>query len=187
MWSISENFIAASDKAFSTGALVLSTKSAVIFSNSDLLSFSSKCCGPESLAVIKGRLISVSLVDESSIFAFSAPSWILWIAILSFDKSIPVDDLNLSINQSITLWSQSSPPNLESPEVDLTSKTPSEISKIETSNVPPPRSKTSIFWSSLFSRPYASEAAVGSFIILKTFNPAICPASLVACRSASLK
>ena len=74
MWSISENFIAASDKAFSTGALVRSTKSAVIFSNSDLLSFSSKCCGPESLAVIKGRLISVSLVDESSIFAFSAPS-----------------------------------------------------------------------------------------------------------------
>ena len=187
MWSISENFIPASDRAFSTGSLVRSTKSAVIFSNSDLLSFSSKCWGPASLAVINGKFISVSLVEDNSIFAFSAPSWTLWMAILSFERSIPVDDLNFSINQSMTLWSQSSPPNLESPEVDFTSNTPSEISNTETSNVPPPRSKTSIFWSSLFSRPYASEAAVGSFIILKTFNPAICPASFVACLSASLK
>ena len=153
MWSISEYCIPASDNAFSTGALVRSTKSAVIFSNSDLLSFSSKCWGPASLAVIKGKFISVSLVEDSSILAFSAPSWILWTAILSFDKSIPVDDLNLSINQSITRWSQSSPPSFESPEVDLTSNTPSEISSIETSKVPPPKSNTKIFWSSLFSRP----------------------------------
>ena len=54
--------------------------------------------------------------------------------------SIPVEDLNLSTNHSITLSSQSSPPNLESPDVDLTSKTPSEISSTETSNVPPPKS-----------------------------------------------
>ena len=186
-WSISENFIPASDNAFSTGSFVLSTKSAVIFSNSDLLNFSSKCWGPASLAVINGKLISVSLVDESSILAFSAPSWTLWIAILSFDKSIPVEDLNFSINQSITLWSQSSPPSLESPDVDFTSNTPSEISNIETSKVPPPKSNTSIFWSSLFSSPYERDAAVGSFIILNTFNPAIWPASFVACLSASLK
>ena len=74
IWSMSEYFIPASFKALSTGSIVLSTKSDVIFSNSDRFSFSSKCCGPASLAVMNGKLISVSLVDESSILAFSAPS-----------------------------------------------------------------------------------------------------------------
>ena len=50
------------------------------------------------------------------------------------------------------------------------------------SNVPPPKSKTAIFSSFFFSRPYARAAAVGSLMILLTFNPAILPASLVACR-----
>jgi len=36
--------------------------------------------------------------------------------------------------------SKSSPPKKVSPLVDLTSKTPSPISKMETSNVPPPKS-----------------------------------------------
>ena len=39
----------------------------------------------------------------------------------------------------------------------------------------------------MFSSPYERDAAVGSFIILNTFNPAIWPASFVACLSASLK
>ena len=43
IWSMSEYFIPASFKALSTGSLVLSTKSDVIFSNSDRFSFSSKC------------------------------------------------------------------------------------------------------------------------------------------------
>jgi len=75
----------------------------------------------------------------------------------------------------------SSPPQAVSPFVDLTSKTPSSTSKIETSNVPPPRSKTAItfsFYSSL--RPKAREAAVGSLMILITLRPAILPASFVA-------
>ena len=37
------------------------------------------------------------------------------------------------------------------------------------------------------SKPYASAAAVGSLMIRKTSRPAIFPASLVACRCASLK
>ena len=50
-----------------------------------------------------------------------------------------------------------------------------------TSSVPPPKSKTSIFISSLdLSNPKAKEAAVGSLIILTTSNPAIIPASFVA-------
>ena len=49
--------------------------------------------------------------------------------------------------QSMTRWSQSSPPRCTSPWVLLTSKTPSPISRTDTSKVPPPRSKTSTVWS----------------------------------------
>ena len=38
-----------------------------------------------------------------------------------------------------------------------------------------------------FPNPYANEAANGSFIILITFNPAISPATLVACFGLSVK
>ena len=50
----------------------------------------------------------------------------------------------------MTRWSQSSPPSWVSPWVDLTSNTPSPISRIDTSNVPPPRSNTRIVWSAPF-------------------------------------
>ena len=86
------------------------------------------------------------------------------------------------------MLSKSSPPRCTSPLVDLTSKTPSPSSKIEISNVPPPRSKTAILTSLFFlSKPYANAAAVGSLIILLTSKPAIVPASFVACLSESLK
>merc|ERR1719219_1625857 len=66
--------------------------------------------------------------------------------------------------------SKSSPPRCVSPAVDFTSKTPSSIERIETSNVPPPRSKIRIFCSPEsdcdFSKPYDKAAAVGSLIIL---------------------
>ena len=59
---------------------------------------------------------------------------------------------------------------------------------IVTSSVPPPKSKTNIFMSSLLlSNPNASDAAVGSLIILTTSKPAIVPASFVACLWLSLK
>ena len=76
-----------------------------------------------------------------------------------------------------------------SPFVALTSKTPSSIVNKETSKVPPPRSKIRTFFSLavFLSRPYAMAAAVGSLIILYTFNPAIAPASLVDCLYESLK
>ncbi len=38
------------------------------------VSFISRCFGPESVAVMNGRLMPVSCVVESSIFAFSAAS-----------------------------------------------------------------------------------------------------------------
>src|SRR3989344_1405491 len=59
---------------------------------------------------------------------------------------------------------------------------------METSNVPPPKSKTRIVCSfSCLSNPYAKAAAVGSLMIRRTFSPAISPAFLVACLCASLK
>ena len=65
------------------------------------------------------------------------------------------------------------------PFVDNTSNTPSPSSKIDISNVPPPKSYTAIFLSELpLSRPYAKAAAVGSLIILWTFKPEISPAFL---------
>ena len=55
------------------------------------------------------------------------------------------------------------------------------------SKVPPPRSKTAIVSSVLLSRPYASEAAVGSLMMRSTSRPAMRPASFVALRWLSLK
>lgn len=83
---------------------------------------------------------------------------------------------------STNLLSKSSPPKWVSPAVALTSKIPSSIVNRETSNVPPPRSKIKTFFSPcpFLSNPYAIAAAVGSLIILKTFKPAITPASFVA-------
>ena len=86
------------------------------------------------------------------------------------------------------LSSKSSPPSLLLPAVDLTSNTPSPSSSIDTSNVPPPKSYTKTVCDlSCLSSPYASAAAVGSFIILSTSKPAILPAFFVACLCESLK
>jgi hypothetical protein len=65
--------------------------------------------------------------------------------------------------------------------VATTSNTPLSIVNRETSKVPPPKSKTIMFFSPYFlSIPYAIAAAVGSLMILSTSSPAIKPASLVA-------
>jgi len=69
-----------------------------------------------------------------------------------------------------------------SPEVATTSNTPLSIVRRDTSNVPPPKSNTTIFFSPDFlSRPYAIAAAEGSLMILRTSRPEMVPASLVAC------
>mmetsp|Transcript_2048 Transcript_2048/g.3620 ORF Transcript_2048/g.3620 Transcript_2048/m.3620 type:complete len:217 (+) Transcript_2048:1333-1983(+) len=146
-----------------------------------------KCFGPVASPVINGKLISVCAADDSSIFARSAASRRRCRASLSFDKSMPLSFLNSATKWSNKTWSKSSPPKCVSPFVDLTSNTPPEISRTETSNVPPPKSYTAITFPSAASIPYASAAAVGSLIMRITFNPAMRPASLVACRCASLK
>ena len=121
--------------------------------NLERVSLDSRCSGPSGVAVTNGRLMVVSCVADSSILAFSAASFRRWRAILSLPRSMPWAFLNSTTSQSITRWSQSSPPRWVFPAVDLTSKTPSPMSRTDTSNVPPPRSKTRIVWSVSLSSP----------------------------------
>src|SRR3954463_8372440 len=147
----------------------------------------SRCLGPDWSAVTNGSEICVSCVVDSSTLAFSAASNSRCSAILSCDRSMPWEALNSATIQSTIDLSKLSPPRWLSPAVDLTSNTPSPSSSTDTSNVPPPRSKTRIVWSPSLSSPYASDAAVGSLMMRSTLRPAIWPASLVASRCALLK
>ena len=151
--SISPALIPASFKAASQGPIVFCTKSSTNVSSFDLVTFIFKCFGPDWSAVIKGKLISVWGVDDNSILAFSAASFNLWRASLSFVKSMLFSFLNSDARYSNILASKSSPPRNVSPLVDLTSKTPSPISSIDTSKVPPPKSYTAIVLPSFLSRP----------------------------------
>ena len=138
--SISETESPESESAWRTGPIVFSTRSAVSSLNFALVRVVSRCLGPVASAVIKGRLIVEVVTPESSIFAFSAASLSLCIAILSLRRSMPFSVLNWSASQPMILLSKSSPPRRLLPAVARTSCTPSPISIMETSNVPPPRS-----------------------------------------------
>ena len=67
----------ASVRAFLQGSSVLLTNPLTRDSNLDLLNFEVKCLGPSEPALKYGRLISVSVDADNSIFAFSAASLIL--------------------------------------------------------------------------------------------------------------
>ncbi len=84
--------------------------------------------------------MSVSIAEESSIFAFSAASFRRWMTILSLETSSPVSFLNSAISHSMIRWSMLSPPRWVSPLVAITSTTLSPTSRIEMSKVPPPKS-----------------------------------------------
>ena len=150
---ISEVLRFASLRAFSTGPARRSRSGATSSSILERVKVYSKCFGPSESAERNGRLISVSLADESSFLAFSASSLTRCIAAASFLISIPDSSLNWSQRKLTITLSKSSPPRWVSPFVDFTSKTPSPSSRMETSKVPPPRSKTTIFSSLFFSRP----------------------------------
>mmetsp|Transcript_30208 Transcript_30208/g.81187 ORF Transcript_30208/g.81187 Transcript_30208/m.81187 type:complete len:316 (-) Transcript_30208:664-1611(-) len=122
------------------GGMVRSTRSWVRASSLALVNFMLKCLGPDASAVMKGRLMSVCVVDESSVLAFSPASRRRWSASPSLERSMPCSFLNSSQRKEVMVLSKSSPPRCVSPLVAFTSNTPPEISRMDTSNVPPPRS-----------------------------------------------
>ncbi len=149
----SEEEMPASRSAFCTGIAVRSIRSWVSSSNFALVRSTSRCLGPSGVAVMKGRLILVVVAVDSSFFAFSAASFNRWRAILSLERSTPSAFLYSLISHWVIALSKSSPPRRVSPLVARTSMTPSPISMIETSKVPPPKSYTMIFCSFSLSRP----------------------------------
>ena len=138
--SMSAGLSPASFIAARTGPLVFSTRSLTRSSSLARVSVTTRCLGPVASAVMYGRLISVDAVVDSSILAFSAASLRRCRACWSLARSMPWSFLNSASSQSMTRWSKSSPPRCVSPLVALTSKTPSPSSRMEMSNVPPPRS-----------------------------------------------
>ena len=83
-------------KAVRHGASSLSSRSPTRLSSLARVILMARCLGPLASAVIKGRLTSVCMDEDSSIFAFSAASFNRCNAILSFLRSIPCSFLNSS-------------------------------------------------------------------------------------------
>mmetsp|Transcript_13256 Transcript_13256/g.45339 ORF Transcript_13256/g.45339 Transcript_13256/m.45339 type:complete len:215 (-) Transcript_13256:624-1268(-) len=131
----------------------------------------------------------VWVADDKARFASSHCLRTRWRALGSPAMSMPLCFfLKAATQWSMSRWSKSSPPRCVSPFVARTSKTPLSMVRSVTSKVPPPRSKTRMFFSpSFLSMPYAMAAAVGSLMMRCTVMPEIVPASLVAWRWASLK
>ena len=122
------------------GSLVRFTRSIVSVSSFCFVSVAVRCFGPVASAVMNGRLMSYWPALDRAHFAFSASSFRRWSAIMSLPRSMPCCALKSSIIHFMIAWSRSSPPRCVSPFVAFTSKTPSPMSRIEMSKVPPPKS-----------------------------------------------
>ena len=92
LMSLTVKFFSA--KVCSTNLTDLTIISPTNSSNLALVNFMTKCFGPEASEVINGKLISDSIVVESSCLALSAASFNLCKAKESLDKSIPSCFLN---------------------------------------------------------------------------------------------
>lgn len=110
------------------------------------------CLGPEASAVMNGRLISVCVVENDSILAFSAASRTCRIAIFlaEADTRLLLELVEDVVQEKI---SKSCPPRRVSPLVDLTSNVLFCVSKIGISKVRPPRSWTVMKEQSVRLRP----------------------------------
>mmetsp|Transcript_38558 Transcript_38558/g.53548 ORF Transcript_38558/g.53548 Transcript_38558/m.53548 type:complete len:253 (+) Transcript_38558:684-1442(+) len=107
---ISDRSSFASLRAVSTGTRHLSIKSEQSCSNFARVSVVSMCLGPSAVAVMKGRLMLVCVMVESSIFAFSLASVSRCSACLSVRRSIPSEVLKSLARKSTMRLSKSSPP-----------------------------------------------------------------------------
>jgi hypothetical protein len=88
--SMSEALTPASFSAAFTGPAVRLMRSSTSDSSFARVSLMLRCFGPDASAVMKGRLTSVCVVEESSIFAFSAASFRRCSASLSLRRSMSV-------------------------------------------------------------------------------------------------
>ena len=88
--------IPASFSAARQGSMVRWIRSSTRPSSFARVSFVTRCFGPEASAVMKGRLTSVSLDEDSSIFAFSAASFSRCSASRSLRRSMPCSRWNSS-------------------------------------------------------------------------------------------
>mmetsp|Transcript_25358 Transcript_25358/g.59171 ORF Transcript_25358/g.59171 Transcript_25358/m.59171 type:complete len:434 (+) Transcript_25358:700-2001(+) len=182
--SISDFLSSESSITFCTGVSVFLKRSMQSSSNRARVSVSEKSM-PSCRPSISTR---TWCCEESERLARSTSRRSFWIAFLSLDGSEPCLRLKTLSKCWMTRLSKSSPPRWVSPDVAITSNTPLSMVSSETSKVPPPRSKTRMFFSPDFlSRPYAMAAAVGSLMMRITLRPEMVPASLVAWRCASLK
>ena len=73
------------------------TMGSTISSSLARVSVLTRCLGPDASDAMNGRLISVCMVVDSSIFAFSHASLTLQNAMLSWERSTPVSFLNSPI------------------------------------------------------------------------------------------
>ena len=108
--SMSFTVMLASAKALRHGSIVARIKSSHNCSNLARVSLRTKCLGPVAVAVIYGKLISVSVDDDNSILAFSAASLRRCNDIGSFLRSMFSSRMNSSASQLMILPSKSSPP-----------------------------------------------------------------------------
>ena len=100
--SIFEGSTPASVSACLVGPTVLCSRSSTSCSNFARVSFICRCFGPLWSAVMNGRLMSVSITVESSIFAFSAASFRRCSAMRSLPRSMPSLFLNSAMIHSMT-------------------------------------------------------------------------------------
>lgn len=99
---ISFLFTSASWRAFWQGDIVFLMRSPTRLSNLDLDSLRFMCLGPEESTVRYGRFTSVCIDEESSIFAFSAASFNLCMAMGSLVMSKPCCNTNIQISKLLT-------------------------------------------------------------------------------------
>jgi len=144
--SISLFFKPESSSACYNGPRVLLNISAQSSSNFALVKTSEKSYPSKRF----GISTFTSSYDDKARFYFSTSIFNFYIARLSPLISFPYFFFINLMKCSSNLLSISYPPKCVSPLVVMTSNTPLSIVNIETSNVPPPKSNTNIFFSPLF-------------------------------------
>mmetsp|Transcript_11703 Transcript_11703/g.37151 ORF Transcript_11703/g.37151 Transcript_11703/m.37151 type:complete len:237 (+) Transcript_11703:852-1562(+) len=148
--SISLFFSSESSITLETGVSVFLKRSMQSSSKRARVSVSEKSC-PSKRPSISTR---TWCCDESERLARSTSRRSFWMARLSLEGSEPCLRLKTLSMCWMMRLSKSSPPRCVSPDVAMTSNTPLSMVRRETSKVPPPRSKTRMFFSPDFlSRP----------------------------------